>query len=104
MLELDAGVGGGETPVDAALAGVPLGFPSGRLLGEARAAVDPSVQALARQEGAPLSAEFRRRHGLPAPSSVQKALATLEREELVARVEGRMRIVEPFLREWILAQ
>jgi len=62
------------------------------------------LQALAREEGAPLSAGYRRRHGLPAPSSVQKALATLEREELVARVEGRMRIVEPFLREWILAQ
>jgi hypothetical protein len=62
------------------------------------------LQALAREPGAPLSAEYRRRHGLPAPSSVQKALATLEREELVARVDGRMRIVEPFLREWIAAQ
>jgi hypothetical protein len=62
------------------------------------------LQALAREAGAPLSAEYRRRYGLPAPSSVQKALATLEREELVARVEGRVRIVEPFLREWILSQ
>jgi hypothetical protein len=62
------------------------------------------LQALAREPGAPLAAEYRRRHGLPAPSSVQKALATLEREELVARVEGTVRIVEPFLREWILSQ
>jgi uncharacterized protein len=62
------------------------------------------LQALARESGAPLSAGYRRRHGLPAPSSVQKALATLEREELVARVEGQMRIVEPFLREWIRSQ
>jgi hypothetical protein len=62
------------------------------------------LQALAREPGAPLSAEYRRRHGLPAPSSVQKALATLEREELLARVDGRVRIVEPFLREWIAAQ
>jgi len=62
------------------------------------------LQALSHEEGAPLSTDYRRRHGLPAPSSVQKALATLEREELVARVEGRVRIVEPFLREWILSQ
>jgi uncharacterized protein len=62
------------------------------------------LQALAREPGAPLSADYRRRHGLPAPSSVQKALATLEREELVARVGGQMRIVEPFLREWIRSQ
>jgi len=62
------------------------------------------LQALAREPGAPLSTEYRRRHGLAAPSSVQKALATLEREELVARVDGQVRIVEPFLREWILIQ
>jgi hypothetical protein len=62
------------------------------------------LQALAREPGAPLSTEYRRRYGLAAPSSVQKALATLEREELVARVDGQVRIVEPFLREWILTQ
>jgi hypothetical protein len=62
------------------------------------------LQALAREPGAPLSTEYRRRYGLAAPSSVQKALATLEREELVARVDGQVRIVEPFLREWILSQ
>ncbi|MDX6656234.1 MAG: hypothetical protein QOH62_1027 [Solirubrobacteraceae bacterium] len=62
------------------------------------------LQALAREPGAPLSGEYRRRHGLPAPSSVQKALGALEREELVARVDGQVRIVEPFLCEWIAAQ
>jgi hypothetical protein len=62
------------------------------------------LQALAREPGSPLSTEYRRRYGLAAPSSVQKALATLEREELVARVDGQVRIVEPFLREWILSQ
>ena len=62
------------------------------------------LQALASEPGAPLSTEYRRRYGLAAPSSVQKALATLEREELVARVDGQVRIVEPFLREWILSQ
>jgi hypothetical protein len=62
------------------------------------------LQALARESGSPLSGEYRRRHGLPAPSSVQKALGALEREELVARVDGQVRIVEPFLREWIAAQ
>src|SRR4051794_5642506 len=59
------------------------------------------LQALAGEPGRPLSADYQRRHQLPGPSSVQKALRTLEREELVARVEGRMRIVEPFLPEWI---
>jgi hypothetical protein len=62
------------------------------------------LQALAREPGAPLSTEYRRRYGLAAPSSVQKALATLDREELVGRVDGQVRIVEPFLREWILTQ
>jgi AAA+ ATPase superfamily predicted ATPase len=59
------------------------------------------LQALADEPGRPLSAEYQRRHQLAATSSVQKALRTLEREELAARVEGRVRIVEPFLAEWI---
>src|SRR3954449_8979272 len=59
------------------------------------------LQALASEPGRPLSADYQRRHQLPGASSVQKALRTLEREELVARVEGTVRIVEPFLPEWI---
>jgi len=59
------------------------------------------LQALADEPGRPLSAAYARRHQLPGPSSVQKALRTLEREELTGRVEGEVRIVEPFLTEWI---
>ena len=47
--------------------------------------------------------EFRRRHGLPGGSSVQRAVDALVEEEIV-RKEGRgaYRIAEPFLAEWIL--
>jgi hypothetical protein len=59
------------------------------------------LEALALEPGRALSGEYRRRHGLPAASSVQKALAVLARRELVAREEGVHRIAEPFLAEWI---
>jgi hypothetical protein len=66
-------------------------------------AVQRSVlQALAREPGHALAADYRRRHGLPAPSSVQKALDALEREELVHRRQGHVSIAEPFLSEWIM--
>ena len=49
------------------------------------------------------SREFRRRHGLPGGSSVQRALDALVAEELVVReAAGSYRIAEPFLAEWIL--
>jgi hypothetical protein len=49
------------------------------------------------------STEYRQRHGLPAPSSVQKAIETLVADELVAKDSaGVYRIAEPFLAEWIL--
>ena len=49
------------------------------------------------------SEEFRRRHGLPGASSVQRALAALVEDELVVREgAGAYRIAEPFLAEWIL--
>jgi hypothetical protein len=62
------------------------------------------LQALARE---PLvsatSEEFRRRHGLPGGSSVQRALDTLGQDELVLRqAPGAYRIAEPFLAEWVL--
>ena len=60
------------------------------------------LRALAREPGRPLASDYRRRHALPAASSVQRALQTLEREELVVRVDGETRIAEPFLREWLL--
>src|SRR4051795_5834813 len=59
------------------------------------------LQALADEAGRPLSQDYQRRHQLPGASSVQKAMLTLEREELVARVDGQVRIVEPFLAEWL---
>jgi hypothetical protein len=62
------------------------------------------LQALAREPGHALAAGYRTRHGLPAASSVQKALVALERDELIARDRGLVRIVEPFLSEWVLRE
>ena len=61
------------------------------------------LQALAADPpDAATSDEYRRRHGLPAPSSVQRALDALVTDELVARLgPGAYRIAEPFLAEWI---
>ena len=56
---------------------------------------------LAREPGRPLSADYRRRHNLPGASTVQRAVETLERDELVARDRGSVRIVEPFLAAWL---
>ncbi|HEY7934685.1 MAG TPA: hypothetical protein VID48_12760, partial [Solirubrobacteraceae bacterium] len=57
--------------------------------------------ALARESGHPFSGEYRRRHSLPAVSSVQRALIGLEKGELVDRRKGLTWISEPFLGEWI---
>jgi uncharacterized protein len=60
------------------------------------------LHALSREPGRPLASEYRRRHGLPGPSSVQRALQALVKDELVAREEsGEYRIAEPFLAEWL---
>jgi hypothetical protein len=60
------------------------------------------LHALAREPGRPLAGEYRRRHGLPGPSSVQRALEALRKDELVARdAGGEHRIAEPFLAEWL---
>jgi hypothetical protein len=60
------------------------------------------LRALAEEPGHPLAGDYRRRHGLPAPSSVQRALQALERAELVSRNAGRAWIIEPFLARWLL--
>ena len=60
------------------------------------------LSALAREPGRPLTGDYRRRHNLPAPSTVQRAVEALERDELVARDHGRVRIVEPFLAAWLV--
>jgi hypothetical protein len=59
------------------------------------------LQALAREPGHPFQAEYRSRHALPPATNVQKALAALERREVVAGENGAYRIVEPFLAEWL---
>ena len=52
--------------------------------------------------GSPAVGRLPRRHNLPAPSTVQRAVEALERDELVARDRGRVRIVEPFLAAWLV--
>jgi hypothetical protein len=59
------------------------------------------LQALAVEPGRTLTTDYRRRHELPSPSTVQSAVTALEREELVANERGEVRIVEPFLSEWV---
>jgi hypothetical protein len=59
---------------------------------------------LARAPGHPLSASYRRRFSLPGPSTVQKALEALERDELISRQAGFVEISEPFLAEWIVRE
>jgi hypothetical protein len=60
------------------------------------------LQALAREPGRPLGGDYRRRHGLPGASSVQRALEALVKDELVAKDgRGEYRIAEPFLAEWL---
>jgi uncharacterized protein len=60
------------------------------------------LEALAREPGRPLTGDYRRRHGLPGPSSVQRALEAVVKDELVTRDErGEYRIAEPFLGEWL---
>jgi len=61
------------------------------------------LRALARESGRPFTAEYRRRHDLPAATNMQKALRALEKREVVAGSDGAYRIVEPFLAEWLRA-
>ena len=60
------------------------------------------LQALAAEPGRPLAGDYRRRHRLPGPSTMQRALEALVRDELVRReASGEYRIAEPFLAEWL---
>ncbi len=62
------------------------------------------LEALARQQpGHPLSAEYRREHGLPSASTMQKAARALVEREIIASDGGAYRIAEPFLAEWVRA-
>jgi uncharacterized protein len=69
--------------------------------GRASSAQRSLLGALAQEAGHPLAAGYRRRFALPGPSTVQKALGALEREELIVREGGLAEISEPFLAEWI---
>jgi len=62
-----------------------------------------TLEALANDPGEPpLGNAYRRRHNLPGPSTVQRALEALDDDELVKRSGDGYRIAEPFLAEWIL--
>jgi uncharacterized protein len=74
------------------------------LWGRASSAQRSVLHALARAAGHPLSASYRRRFSLPGPSTVQKALEALERDELINRQAGFVEISEPFLAEWIVRE
>jgi uncharacterized protein len=60
------------------------------------------LSELALEPGRPLTGDYRRRHNLPAPSTIQRAVEALERDEVVARDHGSVRIVEPFLAAWLV--
>lgn len=61
-----------------------------------------ALQALAVDpEQPPLSNAYRRAHGLPGPSTMQRAITALVDDELIERHGGGYRIAEPFLAEWI---
>lgn len=62
------------------------------------------LQALAAEPGRPYADAYRTRHGLPAASTVQRAVEALDREEIVARDPAGVRIVEPFLAQWLAAE
>jgi hypothetical protein len=60
------------------------------------------LQALAVEPGRPYSGDYRARHGLPAVSSIQRAIEALTGDELIAKTEtGEYLVVEPFLAAWI---
>ena len=57
---------------------------------------------LAREPGRPLSGDYRQRHNLPGPSTVQRAVEALERARARRARPRAVRIVEPFLAAWLL--
>lgn len=60
------------------------------------------VRAVVIEEGTGLlSADVRTRHRLGGPSSVQTALAALQRDDLIGREGDRYVVVDSLLREWI---
>ncbi len=62
------------------------------------------LQALAAEPGPVYGEDYRRRHGLPSASGVQRAVGALEAQELVARGAAGHAISEPFLGAWVLRE
>jgi hypothetical protein len=63
------------------------------------------LRAVVLEEGRELlSADVRTRHRLGGPSTVQAALASLVRDDLIARDSGRYAVVDSLLREWVARQ
>lgn len=61
------------------------------------------LTALAKEAGRPQTKAYQARHGLRGASTTQKAIAALVGQELATNDGGFVRISEPFLAEWILA-
>jgi uncharacterized protein len=60
------------------------------------------LEALSQEPGKPLTGEYRTRHRLAGPSSVQGATRVLLDRELIEREpDGGYRVMEPFLTEWL---
>jgi hypothetical protein len=60
------------------------------------------LAALANEPGRIFSADYRRRHGLPPATNVQRSISSLVRQELAGKnAEGRYQILEPFLADWV---
>jgi uncharacterized protein len=60
------------------------------------------VRAVVIEEGMGLlSADVRARHRLGGPSSVQTALAALQRDDIIGREADRYVVIDSLLREWI---
>jgi hypothetical protein len=61
------------------------------------------MEALAHEPGRPFTTEYRRRHGLGAATNVQRALRTLDQQEIAFGEAGEYRLIEPFLALWLQA-
>jgi hypothetical protein len=60
------------------------------------------LEALADEPAqAPYSDDYRRAHDLPGPSTLQVAIEALERDDVIGRDDGVLRIIEPFFATWI---
>jgi hypothetical protein len=73
-----------------------------RIWDDATATERVLLAELAREPGRVFSGDYRSRHGLPAPTNVQRSVSSLVRRELVAKnAERSYEIIEPFLADWV---